>query len=511
MATPTANPATAVRFTLSGVSKRFENVQALDDVSLRIDGGEVLALVGENGAGKSTLLRILSGEYRPDAGMLARDGVELDLDRPADAHAAGIRVIYQEPEIVPFVSVAENLFLGELPRRAGRVLDMRGLRRAAREQIAAYGFAGALDARAPGGALTSSQRQLVEILRAVKGDARLIAFDEPTSSLTATEVEHLMGIIERLRRDGVAIVYVSHRLHEVLELADRIAVLRDGRLIDVRPSAGTTGGELMRLMVGRAVSQVFPSQRRAREQVALRVAGLQTDWLRDVSFEIRAGEVIGVAGLVGAGRSELARALFGAVPQRGGRVELDGRTVRLRSPRDAIRAGIGYAPEDRKADALLLMRSLRENVSLAALDRLRRARFVRGGAERRLVDGLIERLDIKTPSAEQEIAKLSGGNQQKGVLARWLAREPRVLLLDEPTRGIDVGAKAEIYRLIDELAAAGMAVLFISSELPEVLGMSDRILVMQGGRITGELSREDASEERIIELAMPHDDEESRA
>jgi L-arabinose transport system ATP-binding protein len=230
-----------------------------------------------------------------------------------------------------------------------------------------------------------------------------------------------------------------------------------------------------------------------------------------VSFEIRAGEGVGVAGLVGAGRSELARALFGAVPQRGGRVELDGRTVRLRSPRDAIRAGIGYAPEDRKADALLLMRSLRENVSLAALDRLRRARFVRGGAERRLVDGLIERLDIKTPSAEQEVAKLSGGNQQKGVLARWLAREPRVLLLDEPTRGIDVGAKAEIYRLIDELAAAGMAVLFISSELPEVLGMSDRILVMQGGRITGELSREDASEERIIELAMPRDEEESRA
>jgi ABC-type sugar transport system ATPase subunit len=497
--------------TMAGVSKAFENVQALAGVDLEVRGGEVLALVGENGAGKSTLLRILNGDYRPDTGSLAFDGAPVEFDKPADAHAAGVRVIYQEPEIVPYVSVAENLFVGELPRRAGRLVDGRALRQRARAQIAEYGFERDLDARTEGSKLSSSQRQLVEILRAIKGGARLIAFDEPTSSLTEAEAERLFGIIDRLRADGVAIVYVSHRLHEVLRLADRIAVLRDGRLVGTRTADGTDGAELMRLMVGRSVSQVFPADRRPRDEVALAVRSLATDWLSDVSFELRRGEVLGVAGLVGAGRSELARALFGDVPLRGGEIELGGRPLRLRSPRDAIRAGIGYAPENRKDEALILMRSLRENVSVASLDRLRRGRFVRRAEERRVVDGLIRRLDIKTPSAEQEVAKLSGGNQQKGVLARWLARNPAVLLLDEPTRGIDVGAKAEIYRLIDELAGAGMAVLFISSELPEVIGMSDRVLVMEGGRIAGVLTREQATEERIIALAMPQDSEQQGA
>jgi L-arabinose transport system ATP-binding protein len=496
---------------LAGVSKGFENVQALATVDLEIRGGEVLALVGENGAGKSTLLRILNGDYRPDAGTLAVDGGAVAFDKPADAHAAGVRVIYQEPEIVPHVSVAENLFVGELPRRAGRVVDGRALKRSARAQIAEYGFQRDLDIRTEGSQLSSSQRQLVEILRAIKGNARLIAFDEPTSSLTEAEAERLFGIIDRLRADGVAIVYVSHRLHEVLRLADRIAVLRDGRLVGTRPADGTDGAELMRLMVGRSVSQVFPAGRRPGEQIALSARSLATGWLRDFSFELRRGEVLGVAGLVGAGRSELARALFGDVPLRGGSIEVAGRPLRLRSPRDAIRAGIGYAPESRKDEALILMRSLRENISVASLDRFRRARFVRRAEERRVVDGLIRRLEIKTPSAEQEIAKLSGGNQQKGVLARWLARNPSVLLLDEPTRGIDVGAKAEIYRLIDELASEGMAVLFISSELPEVIGMSDRVLVMESGRIAGVLSREQATEERIIALAMPQETDKQRA
>jgi L-arabinose transport system ATP-binding protein len=491
------------QLSLRGVSKRFENVQALSAVDLEIRGGEVLALVGENGAGKSTLLRILNGDYRPDEGEFAIDGADVSFDRPADAHAAGVRVIYQEPEIVPHISVAENLFIGELPRRAGRIVDRRTLWRSAREHIRAYGFEADLDVRTEGARLSASQRQLVEILRAIKGRARVIAFDEPTSSLTDSEAERLFSIIDRLRADGVGIVYVSHRLGEVLRLADRIAVLRDGRLAGTRDAEGTSEAELMRLMVGRAVSQVFPAERRPEADVALRVEKLSTDWLHDVSLEIRRGEVLGLAGLVGAGRSELARALFGDVPLRAGTIELDGRPLRLRSPADAILAGVGYAPESRKADALVLMRSVRENISLASLERLRRGRFVRGHAERRLVDELIARLEIKTPSPEQEISKLSGGNQQKAVLARWLARSPRLLLLDEPTRGVDVGAKAEIYRLIDDLAAAGMAVLFISSELPEVIGMSDRILVMEGGRITGQLTRGTATEERIIALAMP--------
>jgi ABC-type sugar transport system ATPase subunit len=500
---------TPLHLSLTAVSKGFDNVQALAAVDLEIAGGEVLALVGENGAGKSTLLRILNGDYRPDVGSLAIDGESVAFGAPGDAHAAGVRVIYQEPEIVPHVNVAENLFVGELPRRGGRVVDIGRLRRDAQEQIDRYGFHDVLRPGTEGAKLSSSQRQLVEILRAIKGSARLIAFDEPTSSLTETEVERLFGIIERLRRDGVAIIYVSHRLHEVLRLADRIAVLRDGHLVDTRAAQGTTGAELMRLMVGRSVSQVFPAQRRPRADIALRAEGLSTDWLRDISFEVRAGEVLGVAGLVGAGRSELAKALFGDVPLRAGRIEVAGRQLRPRSPRDAIRAGIGYAPENRKDEALVLMRSLRENISLASLEHLRRGRFVRAGEERRLVGDLIRRLEIKTPSAEQEVAKLSGGNQQKGVLARWLARNPKVLLLDEPTRGIDVGAKAEIYRLIDELASEGMAVVFISSELSEVIGMSDRVLVMQAGRITGQLDREDATEERIIALAMPrHTDDE---
>jgi ABC-type sugar transport system ATPase subunit len=504
---PVAN---TTRLSLTGVSKAFENVQALSGVDLEIDGGEVLALVGENGAGKSTLLRVLNGDYRPDGGTLAIEGSPVAFSRPADAHAAGVRVIYQEPEIVPHVSVAENLFIGELPRRAGRLVHGAALRRGAQAQIDRYGFHDVLRPGTEGARLNPSQRQLVEILRAIKSNARVIAFDEPTSSLTETEVERLFEIIERLRRDGVAIVYVSHRLNEVLRLADRIAVLRDGHLVDTRPAHGNTGAELMRMMVGRTVSQVFPDERRSRAEVALRAAGLYSDWLHDISFEVRAGEVLGVAGLVGAGRSELAKAIFGDVRLHAGRVEVGGRQVRLRSPRDAIRAGIGYAPEDRKAEALVLMLGLRENISLASLDRLRRSRFVRRAEERRLVADLVERLEIKTPSLDQEVAKLSGGNQQKGVLARWLARKPRVLLLDEPTRGIDVGAKAEIYRLIDELAAAGMAVVFISSELPEVIGMSDRVIVMQGGRITGALDRQRATEERIIALAMPEQTDDER-
>jgi ABC-type sugar transport system ATPase subunit len=487
---------------LSGVSKRFANVQALAGVDLEIRPGEVLALVGENGAGKSTLLRILSADYQPDAGGLDLDGAPLTLGAPADAHTAGVRVISQEPEIVPWVSVAENLFVGELPRRAGRRFDRTALMRAARALIAESGFDDVLDARALGVDLSTSQRQLVEILRALKGSARIIAFDEPTSSLTETEAERLFTIIRELRERGLAVVYVSHRLREVLDLADRIAVLRDGRLVQVRDAAGTSEGELMRLMVGRDVSSVFRHGDHRRARPRLEVEGLSTEFLHDVSFSIDAGEVLGVAGLVGAGRSELAKAIFGAAPWTSGRMRVDGAKLHPRHPRDAIRAGVGYAPEDRKSEALVLQRSVAENVSLALLPRIRRFRFVRSRAERRKVAALARRLDIRTPSLDQEIAKLSGGNQQKAVLARWLALGPRVLLLDEPTRGIDVGAKAEIYSLIDELSAEGLAVLFISSELPELLGVSDRILVMRDGRVSGMLARSEANEERIIELAM---------
>ena len=496
-----AEPAPSGLLEIRGVSKAFPNVQALRDVSLEVRGGEILALMGENGAGKSTLLRILNGDYQADEGTLTLDGAPLVFGSPRDAHRAGIRVIYQEPEIVPGVDVAENIYLGELPRR-GPLVDRQRLEQLVRRDLARYGFESVLPVGFMGDALSPAQRQLVEIMRALKSGVRVLALDEPTSSLTDEEVERLFALVRRLRADGVAIVYVSHRIKEILRLADRVAVLRDGRLVAVRPTAELTEREIVRLMVGRELSDVFKRRRAATDRVVLRVEDLHSDWHRGVSLEVRAGEVVGLAGLVGAGRTELAKVVFGELPRDGGRVLVDGREVVVRRPEDAVRAGIGFAPEDRKREGLVLVRSVLENASLAILRRLSRFRFVQQRLERRIVGEYVDRLRVRTPSLEQEVGKLSGGNQQKVVLARWLAAKPKVLILDEPTRGIDVGAKAEIYRLIDELANDGLGILFISSELPEILGLADRIYVMQHGRITGELPGPGATEERVLGLAM---------
>lgn len=491
-----------------GVSKRFGAVRALKDVSMDIRSGEVLGLVGENGAGKSTLLRTLAGAHQPDAGELRRDGTPLRMRSPRDAHQQGIRVISQEPELVEDLSVAENIFLGELPRR-GRVVDRRGLKLAARELIRRHGFDKQLDPHLDAKALGRAQRQLVEILKALKSEAQVIAFDEPTSSLTHDEAQRLFAVVRRLRDDGVAVVYVSHRLREILELADRVAVLRDGELVAARPAASLQEDELVRLMVGRKLAVELSRRHSAPGPEAspvLEARGLRTAWLKDVDLTIRAGEVVGVAGLIGAGRSELAKALFGEVPLASGALRMHGRPVRLRSPRDAIAAGIGYAPEDRKGAGLVMQRSVAENISLASLPRLRRMRVVRRGAERKLVEGLMGQLRIKAASPAVEVGTLSGGNQQKVVLARQLARHPDLLILDEPTQGVDVGAKAEIYALIDRMTAEGLAVLLISSELPEVLSQSHRILVMENGRIRGEFLATEATEEAVLTLAIPQND-----
>ncbi|PXX54728.1 monosaccharide ABC transporter ATP-binding protein (CUT2 family) [Nocardia tenerifensis] len=489
----------------TGLSKSFAGVPALRDVSLDFPAGAVTALMGENGAGKSTLIRILGGDHRPDSGRLELDGVALAPATPADARAAGIRVIGQEPEIVPHVSVAENVYLGALPRRAGRLLDRAALRERMRTDLARLGFDRDLDPDTLGSKLTAAQRQLVEIMRALTTDAKVIAFDEPTSSLSDHETESLFALIGRLRARGLAVIYVSHRMREIFQLADRVAVLRDGALVGVRTTEETSDQEIVRMMVGRDLSTLFSRGPSTPGRVVLEVDAVTTDDVREVSLRVRAGEVVALAGLVGAGRSELAGALAGDLPIRSGTVRVDGSQLRLRQPRDAVRAGVGYAPEERKAQALLLHRGVRDNISLAMLDRLRRLRFVRAGEERRLAERYVESLRVRTPSIEQEVRKLSGGNQQKVVLARWLARKPKVLILDEPTRGVDVGAKAEIYRIIEELAEAGVAVLVISSELPEVLGLADRIVVMQHGRVTGELEREEASEEAVLALAMAED------
>ncbi|HEV3173863.1 MAG TPA: sugar ABC transporter ATP-binding protein [Actinocrinis sp.] len=499
---PTEPPAAAAaRLRAERIGKSFGPVHALADVSLDVRAGEVLALVGENGAGKSTLLRVLSGDHAPDSGRLLLDGEPVAFGSPRDAHRAGLRVIQQEPEIVPHVSVAENVYLGALPRR-GRVLDKRTLLGQVRADIERHGFSGLLDPRTLGSDLSPAQRQLVEILRALVGEVRVIAFDEPTSSLSDHEVEALFGLIRRLRDGGVAIVYVSHRMPEIFTIADRVAVLRDGRYVGDRRISQTNEGELVRMMVGRDLADMFVRDPREPGEVVLRVHGLTTDDVRDIDLEVRAGEVVGLGGLVGAGRSELALAVAGAVPLRAGTVEVAGKPVRLHGPADALRAGIGFAPEERKAQALLLRRSIRDNVSLAILTRITRLRVVRRGAERDLARRYVKQLSVRASSIEQEVGTLSGGNQQKVVLARWLARRPRVLILDEPTRGVDVGAKAEIYSIVNDLAAEGMALLVISSELPELLGLSDRIVVMHGGRVSGRLSRADATEERVLALAM---------
>jgi L-arabinose transport system ATP-binding protein len=486
---------------IRNVSKAFPNVQALHDVSLDVRPGEVLAFLGENGAGKSTLLKILNGDYQPDAGTLTIDGQALSFAGPREARAAGIRVIYQEPEIIPGVDVAENIFAGELPRR-GPFIDRRALNARVTAELAEYGFERVLPRWRMGDELSPAQRQLVEIMRAVKSHMRVLALDEPTSSLTDEEVERLFALVRRLRSEGVAIIYVSHRLHEILQLADRVAILRDGRLVMVADAGGLTEERIVRSMVGRDLGEMFQRSRGAPGEVVLQVEDIRSDWHRGVSFELRAGEVVGFAGLVGAGRTELAKVIFGELPRASGRVLVDGKEIHIGQPSAAISKGIGFAPEDRKREGLVLVRSVVENATMAILRRLTRFRIVQRRLERRVAADFVTRLNVRTPSLDQEVGKLSGGNQQKVVLARWLAVRPKVLILDEPTRGIDVGAKAEIYRLIDSLAAEGLAIMLISSELPEVLGMSDRIYVMQGGRITGELPGPGTTEEQVLELAM---------
>ncbi|HWD06906.1 MAG TPA: sugar ABC transporter ATP-binding protein [Amycolatopsis sp.] len=487
-----------------GIGKRFSGVTALDDVTLEFHPGEVLALMGENGAGKSTLLRVLSGDHEPTEGTLRIDGEPVVFDNPRAAMAAGVRVIYQEPEIIPHVSVAENVFVGELPARA-RVFSRRTLNQRTHEALVEYGFEGVLDPATLGSRLSAAQRQLVEILRVLTAAAppRVIAFDEPTSSLSEHEVDALFRLIRRLRGSGVAVVYVSHRMKEIFQLADRVAVLRDGKLVGVQQAAESDENQLVRMMIGRDLSALERRETAETGDVVLRLDDVTTDDVTGVSFEVRAGEVVCLAGLVGAGRSELARAIVGDLPVRSGTVELGGKRFKAHNPGDAVKAGIGFAPEERKTDALLMQRSVRDNVSIAVLDRLRRFRVIKRAKERELVAEYVRELRVRTPSMEQEVRKLSGGNQQKAVLARWLARRPRLLLLDEPTRGVDVGAKAEIYRIIDGLAAEGIALLVISSDLPEVLALADRIVVMRAGRVAGEVSQDEATEESVLTLAIP--------
>ncbi len=486
---------------MHGIVKSFPGVRALCGVDLELGPGEVLALVGENGAGKSTLIKVLAGAHPPDAGSLHLYGQETRFTSPLDARQAGIAIIYQEFNLVPSLSAIDNIFLGQEPARAGFVRRGEERRRVA-ELFARLGVA--VDPDAPCRELTVAQQQLVEIARALAFDARIVVMDEPSATLTPQEVEGLFGIIRDLRTRGIGIIYVSHRLEEVFSIADQVLVLRDGEAIACRPIREVTREELIRLMVGRRLEEEFPKRQVRIGPPRLVVRGLRRGRkVRDVSFEIRRGEVVGLTGLVGAGRTETARLIFGADRKEAGSIELDGRTLDIRTPRDAIRAGIALLTEDRKAQGLVLAQSVRDNFALPNLERFSFLGFVRRRAERQALARHIESLCIRLASAEQTARNLSGGNQQKVVLAKWLERNCEVLLFDEPTRGIDVGAKVEIYRLINDQAAAGKAILLISSELPEVLGMCDRILVMHEGRLTGEIADASrATQEEILRFAV---------
>ncbi len=490
---------------VSGLSKRFGVVQALGDVGLDIRAGEIVGLVGENGAGKSTLMRVIEGVMPPDAGEIRIDGVPVRFREPREAHALGLRVIHQEPEIVPAMTVAENVFAGDMPRLAGVFLDKRQLERNTQEVLERFGVAREMRPDQSCETLGPAQRQMIEIMRAVRAGGRLIAFDEPTSSLTDDEARRLFKVIEQLRASGTAIVYISHRLDEIVSLAERVVVLRDGALVADGPAAGMTEEDIARAMVGRELDALFSHVRPAGGAPLLEVEGLTSERVTDVSLTVRAGEVLGVGGLMGAGRSELAKAIVGFDKRVSGRVRMKGEDVPPNSPGDAIRAGIGLAPEDRKHEALLLFRSILDNASLCIPGKVSTAGFFSRGKALGIVGELADRLSIKTPDLDEAVARLSGGNQQKVVLARWLACQPLLLILDEPTRGIDVGAKAEIYRLIDELAASGIGLIVISSEMPELIGLADRILVMADGRIAGELTGAEMTESRILRLAMRPD------
>ncbi|RIK73799.1 MAG: D-xylose ABC transporter ATP-binding protein [Planctomycetota bacterium] len=501
---PPTGPA-APLLEVRGVSKRFPGVQALSDIRLALARGEVLALIGENGAGKSTLMKILAGVQPPDSGEILLDGRPVQLDSVRAAQAFGIALIHQELNLADNLDVGANLFLGREPRTALGLIDRAKIYRESVEILRRVGLD--VPPRTIVRTLSIGYQQMVEIAKALSANARVLIMDEPTSSLTSGEAARLFALIKDLRGKGVSIIYISHRLGEVHELADRVTVFRDGRNAGDLNCDQITHDNMVRLMVGRELAQFY-----ARTIHEPREAVLEVDSLRvaprgkhPVSFAVRAGEIVGMAGLVGAGRTELLDTIFGVRKPISGTVRVAGKAIQLDGPIQPIAAGIALVPEDRKHQGLVIEMSVRENVSLAALHRQAKRGWLDRRGERRLAAETIERLRVRTPSDQQIVHYLSGGNQQKVVLGKWLALKPRVLLLDEPTRGVDVGAKHEIYRIMESLAAEGVAVLFVSSDMEEVLGMSDRTLVMHEGRITGELSRDRLSEEAIMQLATGRD------
>lgn len=488
---------------MRGIVKRYPGVTALRDVDLSVRPGEVMALVGENGAGKSTLLKILAGAARADEGTIEVSGVMRDIQAPRDSQACGIAVIYQELNLANDLSVAENIYVGrEIKNRFGLV-DFRAMERGAAALLNSLGVA--ISPQQLVGDLNIALRQMVEIAKALLVDARIVVMDEPTSSLTEEEVETLLELVRKLRSNGVSVIYVSHRMREIYEIADRITVMRDGAVVGVCEASNTTPNDVVQMMVGRELVDLYGVRSAPLDETAppaLEVKRLSSgDLLHDVSFAVRPGEILVLAGLIGAGRSDVALAIFGAAKRSGGEILVSQKPLALRTPIEAMNAGIGFVPEDRKHQGLFLGLPVRENISSACLSAISRMSIVSRRRDRDLATHHSSKLGLRLSAIDVAAGTLSGGNQQKVVLARWLARKPRILILDEPTRGVDVGAKAEIYHLIRTVAAEGVAVLVISSELTEVLGIADRIVVMREGYGVGELNAADATEKRVMAMA----------
>jgi ABC-type sugar transport system ATPase subunit len=484
---------------IAALSKSFPGLQALDDVALTVRRGEIHALIGENGAGKSTLMKILAGIHVRDSGTVLLESQPVAPSSPAEALRLGISSVHQEISLAPNLTMAENVFVGHEPTRLDFV-DWKRLHAATTDLLSTLGVR--LSPRTRVGALSLAMRQVVEIARALSHRPKVLMLDEPTSSLEAHEVTHLFQTLRQLAASGMGILYVTHKLRELFEIAHTVTVLRDGKRVASKPIAATNVAEVVRLMVGRELTQLYPAKAASTGAELLRVDGLTADGrFEDVSFALRQGEILGLAGLIGAGRSELAQAVFGRFPADAGSIWLNGKRVVLHSPAEAVRQGIVYLPEDRKASGLFQQMSLQENLFSAGLERYSRWGFLSRTGLRDAAARWVRELDIRTPSVQQRMGLLSGGNQQKALLARWLDLKPRILIADEPTRGIDIGAKAEIHRLLRRLCGQGIGVIVISSELPEILGLCDRIVVLHEGRVAGELAAKDATEESIMRLA----------
>ena len=485
---------------MRGISKRYGEIQALDDVSLSLVPGEIHALLGENGAGKSTLIKVMTGVVQPDIGEIRIDGTPVSIGSAFDAQTYAVAAIYQEPMVFPDLTVAENIFIGHRDR--GRLVDRRRMRREAEEVLGRLDVH--IDVMQPARGLTLAQQQTVEIAKALSLNVRVLIMDEPTASLSAHEVAQLFGIVSRLREEGVAILFISHRLEEVFQEADRITIMRDGRWISTAPRDELTVGDAIRQMVGREVVEFYKRVASKPGDLILEVDGLGVEGaFEGISFDLHEGEVLGFAGLVGAGRTDVGLALFGIEPAQQGRILLDGKEVTIKNSHDALRLRIAYATEDRRGLGLIFNQSIASNITLPSLSKyLNRAGLIDRKAERATANSFRDRLSIKAPSVETPASALSGGNQQKVVLSKWLDTKPRILILDEPTRGIDVASKVEVHQLVDELVQEGIAIILISSDLPELLPMSDRILVMREGRQMAILDADDASQEAVLTWAM---------